>query len=289
MTNLYYHSGSLPIESPTYIKRDADSQLFDALKNREFCCLLESRQTGKTSLSFRTGKRLKEVGIFYLYHYMGKNSPKNSEQWYKEQIIAIIVDSLINYKIDLLNENTTLKDVSTKLEKWWEARPGSNLRKYEDFLEGHLLENIRGDIVFCIDEIGSVIEFPFSTDEFFEFIRGCHEDRRSKPQYSRLTFCLIGLASIDDLIRNKNENTPSFNIGTSVTLSPFPTDLNNEKSLKTMQPLLNAGIEDISTFQEILNWTGGQPFLTQKICDLIVKKRQSTHPQFTNVEEVSCS
>ena len=289
MTNLYYHSGSLPIESPTYIKRDADSQLFDALKNREFCCLLESRQTGKTSLSFRTGKRLKEVGIFYLYHYMGKNSPKNSEQWYKEQIIAIIVDSLINYKIDLLNENTTLKDVSTKLEKWWEARPGSNLRKYEDFLEGHLLENIRGDIVFCIDEIGSVIEFPFSTDEFFEFIRGCHEDRRSKPQYSRLTFCLIGLASIDDLIRNKNENTPSFNIGTSVTLSPFPTDLNNEKSLKTMQPLLNAGIEDISTFQEILNWTGGQPFLTQKICDLIVKKRQSTHPQFTNVEEVVIS
>ncbi|MBC1196384.1 AAA-like domain-containing protein [Microcystis aeruginosa BLCCF158] len=289
MTNLYYHSGSLPIESPTYIKRDADSQLFDALKNREFCCLLESRQTGKTSLSFRTGKRLKEVGIFYLYHYMGKNSPKNSEQWYKEQIIAIIVDSLINYKIDLLNENTTLKDVPTKLEKWWEARPGSNLRKYEDFLEGHLLENIRGDIVFCIDEIGSVIEFPFSTDEFFEFIRGCHEDRRSKPQYSRLTFCLIGLASIDDLIRNKNENTPSFNIGTSVTLSPFPTDLNNEKSLKTMQPLLNAGIEDISTFQEILNWTGGQPFLTQKICDLIVKKRQSTHPQFTNVEEVVIS
>ena len=289
MTNLYYHSGSLPIESPTYIKRDADSQLFDALKNREFCCLLESKQTGKTSLSFRTGKRLKEVGIFYLYHYMGKNSPKNSEQWYKEQIIAIIVDSLINYKIDLLNENTTLKDVSTKLEKWWEARPGSNLRKYEDFLEGHLLENIRGDIVFCIDEIGSVIEFPFSTDEFFEFIRGCHEERRSKPQYSRLTFCLIGLASIDDLIRNKNENTPSFNIGTSVTLSPFPTDLNNEKSLKTMQPLLNAGIEDISTLQEILNWTGGQPFLTQKICDLIVKKRQSTHPQFTNVEEVVIS
>lgn len=289
MTNLYYHSGSLPIESPTYIKRDADSQLFDALKNREFCCLLESKQTGKTSLSFRTGKRLKEVGIFYLYHYMGKNSPKNSEQWYKEQIIAIIVDSLINYKIDLLNENTTLKDVSTKLEKWWEARPGSNLRKYEDFLQGHLLENIRGDIVFCIDEIGSVIEFPFSTDEFFEFIRGCHEERRSKPQYSRLTFCLIGLASIDDLIRNKNENTPSFNIGTSVTLSPFPTDLNNEKSLKTMQPLLNAGIEDISTLQEILNWTGGQPFLTQKICDLIVKKRQSTHPQFTNVEEVVIS
>jgi len=289
MTNLYYHSGSLPQESPTYIERDADNQLFEALKERRFCYVLESRQTGKTSLSFRTGKRLKELGIFYLSHYMGKNNPKNSEQWYKEQIIAIIVDSLINYKIDLLNENTTLKDVSTKLEKWWEARPGSNLRKYEDFLEGHLLENIRGDIVFCIDEIGSVIEFPFSTDEFFEFIRGCHEDRRSKPQYSRLTFCLIGLASIDDLIRNKNENTPSFNIGTSVTLSPFPTDLNNEKSLKTMQPLLNAGIEDISTFQEILNWTGGQPFLTQKICDLIVKKRQSTHPQFTNVEEVVIS
>jgi len=294
MTNLYYHSGSLPQESPTYIERDADNQLFEALKERKFCYVLESRQTGKTSLSIRTGKRLEELGICYLYHYMGKNNPKNSEEWYKEQIIEIMKVLLINRKVDLLNENTTLKDVSTKdvstkLEKWWEARPGSNLRKYEDFIEGHLLENIRGDIVFCIDEIGSVINFPFPTDEFFEFIRGCHEDRRSKPQYSRLTFCLMGLASIDDLIRNKNENTPSFNIGTSVTLSPFPTDLNNEKSLKTMQPLLNGGIEDISTFQEILNWTGGQPFLTQKICGLIVKKRQSPHPQFTNVEEVVIS
>jgi hypothetical protein len=284
MTNLYSYSGALLEESPTYVKRDADDQLFDALKHGKFCYVLESRQTGKSSLRVQIMKRLKKDNIYYFNYDMSKlgKSAKSAEEWYQDQIANCIKNFIQNYEIDLLNKDTKLDEVSSKLKEWWEARSGSNLGKYEDFLEGCLLNNIKGNIVFFIDEIDSAIHLPFSVDDFFGFIRGCHEDRTSKKQYERLTFCLMGVASPNRLIED-GDRTP-FNLGTAITLSPFPTDLANGKSFEMMKPLLNGGLEDINILQEILNQTGGQPFLTQKLCDLIVKERKNN--SFNTVEEV---
>jgi hypothetical protein len=284
MTNLYSYSGALSEESPTYVKRDADDQLFDALKDGKFCYVLESRQTGKSSLRVQIMKRLKKDNIYYFNYDMSKlgKSAKSAEEWYQDQITNCIKNFIQNYEIDLLNKDTKLDEVLSKLKEWWEARSGSNLGKYEDFLEGCLLNNIKGNIVFFIDEIDSAIHLPFSVDDFFGFIRGCHEDRTSKKQYERLTFCLMGVASPNRLIED-GDRTP-FNLGTAITLSPFPTDLANRKSFEMMKPLLNGGLEDINILQEILNQTGGQPFLTQKLCDLIVKERKNN--SFNTVEEV---
>lgn len=284
MTNLYSYSGALSEESPTYVKRDADDQLFDALKDGKFCYVLESRQTGKSSLRVQIMKRLKKDNIYYFNYDMSKlgKSAKSAEEWYQDQITNCIKNFIQNYEIDLLNKHTKLDEVLIKLKEWWEARSGSNLGKYEDFLEGCLLNNIKGNIVFFIDEIDSAIHLPFSVDDFFGFIRGCHEDRTSKKQYERLTFCLMGVASPNRLIEDR-DRTP-FNLGTAITLSPFPTDLANGKSFEMMKPLLNGGLEDINILQEILNQTGGQPFLTQKLCDLIVKERKNN--SFNTVEEV---
>lgn len=284
MTSPYSYGGALTEESTTYVKRDADDQLFDALKSGKFCYVLESRQTGKSSLRVQIMKRLKEEGIYYFSYDLSKQgtSAKNDEEWYQDQIKNCISNFWQNYNIDLLNKDTKLDKVSIKLKEWWEARPGSNLGKYEDFLEGCLLKNIQGNIVFFIDEIDSVISLPFSVDDFFGFIRGCHEDRTIKKQYQRLTFCLMGVASPDKLIKNIDK-TP-FNFGTAVTLSPFPNDLSNEKSFEMMKPLLNGGLEDKDILQEILRWTGGQPFLTQKLCDLIVQERRNNSSN--TVEEV---
>ncbi|MFM6350241.1 MAG: hypothetical protein ACKPFK_34635, partial [Dolichospermum sp.] len=72
MTNLYSYSGALSEESPTYVKRDADDQLFDALKDGKFCYVLESRQTGKSSLRVQIMKRLKKDNIYYFNYDMSK-------------------------------------------------------------------------------------------------------------------------------------------------------------------------------------------------------------------------
>jgi hypothetical protein len=51
-----------------------------------------------------------------------------------------------------------------------------------------------------------------------------------------------------------------------------------------MEPLLAGGIEDKKILQEILYWTGGQPFLTQKLCKLVVTELQ--HDPLATVAEV---
>ena len=74
-------------------------------------------------------------------------------------------------------------------------------------------------LVIFIDEIDAVRSLPFSTDEFFAAIRECYNRRTEDPEFERLTFCLLGVATPSDLIRD-TRMTP-FNIGRRIELTDF--------------------------------------------------------------------
>lgn len=58
MTDYRYQvGGSLNHQDISYIEREADIQLYQALQNRDFCYVLNSRQMGKSSLLVRTKHR----------------------------------------------------------------------------------------------------------------------------------------------------------------------------------------------------------------------------------------
>src|SRR5215467_4100799 len=54
--------GNLPPDAPSYVRRQADHDLLNALHKGEFCYILTSRQMGKSSLTVRTALRLREEG-----------------------------------------------------------------------------------------------------------------------------------------------------------------------------------------------------------------------------------
>ncbi|NER83361.1 MAG: hypothetical protein F6K42_28175, partial [Leptolyngbya sp. SIO1D8] len=109
----------------------------------------------------------------------------------------------------------------------------------------------------------------FSVDDFFALIRFCYNRRAVESDYKRLTFAIFGVATPTDLIADK-QRTP-FNIGRAIVLSGF--------SLAEAAPLAEGlNIQTPNTqaiLQEVLNWTGGQPFLTQKVCQLLVTSSQT--------------
>jgi hypothetical protein len=79
-----------------------------------------------------------------------------------------------------------------------------------------------------------------------------------------LTFALLGVATPSDLIQDK-QRTP-FNVGRPIELTGF--------QLHEVEPLVQGLAVETSNpqalMQAVLDWTGGQPFLTQKVCKLIL-------------------
>jgi WD40 repeat protein len=246
----YEYSSTLSVDAPSYVVRQADRGFYEALKAGQFCYVFNARKMGKSSLMIRTMQRLQAEGIgcalidITMYGCEGVTL----EQWYYA-LIKILAD---NFKI------------SFDLRSWWrEHELLSPLVRFSEFIDTVLLTAISQNIVIFVDEIDSVLSLNFSTDDFFAFIRACYNQRVHKPQYKRLTWALLGVATPCDLIKDK-KRTP-FNIGRAIELNGF--------GLAETKPLAK-GLEGkvsnpTAVLREVLNWTGGQPFLTQKVCSLI--------------------
>ncbi len=55
MNNYPYHlGGCLPINAHSYVKRQADEEIYEGIKAGDFCYVLNSRQMGKSSLRVKT-------------------------------------------------------------------------------------------------------------------------------------------------------------------------------------------------------------------------------------------
>src|SRR5207253_8577206 len=139
-------------------------------------------------------------------------------------------------------------------------------------------------LVLFIDEIDVVRSLPFSTDEFFAAIRECYNRRAREPAFERLTFCLLGVASPSDLVRDPRR--APFNIGRRIQLTDFTEAEAAPLALGLCHhgaaPLRGTRLPSGETrrgigkngkrragdakalMRRILYWTGGHPYLTQR-------------------------
>ncbi|MEM9217963.1 MAG: AAA-like domain-containing protein [Cyanobacteria bacterium P01_F01_bin.150] len=255
----YQVGGSLTTKHPSYVVRQSDTDLYNALKAGEFCYVLNSRQMGKSSMMVRTRDLLVAKGYCCATIDMTRFGHNNltAVQWYKGLV-------------EELWRGCGFSDILDFNDWWRDEEDVPPLQQLSNFIEDILLAKLPGqDIVIFVDEVDSVLSLDFSVDDFFGLIRFCYNQRAINPEYNRLSFAIFGVATPSDLM-NDRQRTP-FNIGQSIELTGF--------SLLEAQPLAKGLVNPFGSanaiLKVILEWTDGQPFLTQKLCRLMVDAIQT--------------
>ncbi|WRH65434.1 MAG: AAA-like domain-containing protein [Planktothrix sp. GU0601_MAG3] len=259
MTNSAYQiGGSLAQDAPTYVVRKADSDLYSQLQQGHFCYVLNSRQMGKSSLLVKTRYRLQQEGFQCATLDMTRIGSEmvTEQQWYKGIVTELWRGFNLLGKFNLKN--------------WWkEESEVSVIQRLSNFIEDILLVEFPNQkLIIFVDEIDSILSLNFKVDDFFALIRFCYNQRAINPEYNRISFALFGVATPSALISDRTR-TP-FNIGKAIELSGF--------TLNEVQPLIEGLEAKITNAQaimgEIIAWTEGQPFLTQKLCQLVLNFTQ---------------
>ena len=200
--SFYVTGGTLRADAPSYIERAADGELFDAPSAGEFCYVLTSRQMGKSLLMVRTAVRLSQDDVtIAVLDLTAIGQDVTRDQWYYGLLVAL------GQRVDREDD----------LEEFWHQNEELGpTQRWMEALRQVILRDIPGPVVVFIDEIDVVQSLPFSTGEFFAGIRECYTRRASDPEFERITFCLVGVATPSDLI--EDPLTTPFNIGTRIDL-----------------------------------------------------------------------
>lgn len=248
--------GNLAFEDPTYVERQADKNLDDAIVAGEYCYVLNARQMGKSSLRVHETGKLKDKNIICLTIDL-QGIEKNIDQNKFYFSIAYKLLKPLNEFVDI------------NLNDWWSKHKNLSYNgRLTELFESEIFSKIsdKRNIVIFIDEIERIIHSKYQ-DDFLGFIRHCFQRRTEEKDYKRLTFVLLGAVTPFELIENKTQMP--YNIGIRIELHPFTW----EETLKLKEGLKDVASNPDDVLREIWNWTGGQPYLTQKVCQIVVDSK----------------
>ena len=247
----YKVGGSLTYNEPTYIERQADEAIYTALRQGEYCTVFNAHQMGKSSLMVRTLHRLQDQGYHCATLDMSLLGTEDvtPQQWY----VGIVAELCWQF------------DIALDVWPWWQEQSSlSYLHRLNRFIREVLLgEQLHQNICIFIDEIDSVLNLSFAVDDFLRMIRYCYNQRGLTPDFQRLTFALFGTMTPAELVQDKQQW--SFNIGIPIPLTGF----SRVEAAPLATGLAPSPDQSMACLKAILDWTQGQPFLTQKLCRLI--------------------
>jgi WD40 repeat protein len=247
--SFYCSGGTVPWNAPSYIVRSADTELVSALQSGEYAYVLTSRQMGKSSLMVRAAHELRRLGrAVAVVDLTAFGRTSTSDQWYRAIALRIGRELGMEDEVDLL---------------WEQVRGTGPVDLFMRILPQLCRASGSSQLVIFFDEIDVVRSLPFPADDLFAAVRACHNCRSEEPEQPVPIFCLLGAATPSQLIQDVR--TTPFNVGRRIELTDF-TQHEARQLTRGMEcePEVAALLLD-----RVLYWTGGQPYLTQRLCQAV--------------------
>lgn len=239
---------------PGYVRRAADSALFDAITAGRFAHIIAPNRSGKSSLIAATSARLQNngyrVAVLDLAQIGERDGGSDAGRWYYS--IAYRLLRQLRLKIDL--------------QDWWQDKSIlSNRQRLVEFYVEVILQHIPERVVIFVDEIQCVEDRPFSR-HVLASIRAAWNSRVTEPDFQRLTFVMAGECDPVSLMPDPEESP--FPISQEIRLDDFTRD-----DLDVFSTELNlSGCEATLALDRVYYCTGGHPYLSQKLARAIARE-----------------
>ena len=238
-----------------YVRRAADEVLYETLVAGRFAHVIAPDRSGKSSLMAATSARLEnngfKVAILDLEQIGDRDAGTDAGRWYYS--VAYRLLRQLRIRIDL--------------QSWWHDKSIlSNRQRLVEFYSEIILSNVQERIVVFVDEIQCIADLSYA-DQLLASIRAAHNARATDPEFSRLTFVLLGECDPLSLI-DEPELSP-FNITQPVALGNF-----SREELDLFATELNLDASKAATaLDRVYYWTAGQPYLSQKLARAISREQ----------------
>lgn len=230
--------GVLRLDDPCYIERQADRIVIPAASDVGVTSvILAARQMGKSSLLFR---------------YFQKCRAANKQIIFVD--FQLFSDEELASQQSLLSKlaERALREIGIDPKAMRSIQGPSDLT---DFFEDVVFKATPAQITLALDEVDRIFNKPYRSN-FFAMLRGWHGRRAIEgPGWERLDLALV--VSTEPQFYIDDETQSPFNVVEPVRLEPF-----KESHLKRLNGLFGEPLQD-SEVRELLDLTGGQPYLTR--------------------------
>ncbi|MEM7593866.1 MAG: AAA-like domain-containing protein [Cyanobacteria bacterium P01_A01_bin.83] len=235
-----YPSGSVPLNSPFYLKRSLSERVDREIEKPGALIRIKApKEMGKTSLLLRNLDYAAGLG----YHIVSLNL---------EQVECSIVSDLNLFLRWLCASISHQLQRQAKLDEYWDEDLGSTI-SCTLYLQDYLLELIDTPLVLALDELNQIFEYPQIAKDFLPLLRSWHEEGKRLPVWQKLR--LVVVHSTEIYIPLQLNQSP-FNVGLPIQLTGF--------SLAEVQELARRyGLQwqDGKEAQKLMAMIGGHPAL----------------------------
>jgi len=235
-----------------YVERAADRALEAALRARNHVFVLDARLTGKTSLLGRAARALRQsaelVAQVDLAQLSARGQDADVERW--TYAIAYRIVHELHLRVDITD--------------WWRERTAlARETRLVDFFWEVVLTNTTTPVTIMFDDVERALTLPFG-GELLGAIEGCYERRAREPDYARLAFALAGVAAREDLESGDPPRARAVVIAVP--------DFTPEECYTLAFGFGGERAQAQALMDRVYVWTGGHPYLTQKVARGVAHK-----------------